>query len=96
MIYLQIGSSEIVAASLGVFSTLIITKDEWVHKELSTGFENWLHAMLFITHAALVISVFLLWRQGELSASFLRVMTAGIGGFFAYQLIQGGMRWKTA
>jgi hypothetical protein len=92
---LKFVDSPLIVAALGVVSTVIITKDEWVHKELSTGFENWLHAMLFVTHAALVLSAFLLWRQRELAPLFLTIAISGISFFLIYQIFQGGMRWKT-
>jgi 2-polyprenyl-6-hydroxyphenyl methylase/3-demethylubiquinone-9 3-methyltransferase len=35
---------------LAVFSTLFVTKDEWIHAEHCSGGEQWLHAVLFILH----------------------------------------------
>src|SRR5437879_3256313 len=51
LIALQTLSRESVAGQLmvavaGLVSCLVITKDEWVHKQHSTGTENWLHALL--------------------------------------------------
>lgn len=44
-----------------IFSCLLITKDEWQHRELCSGFENWLHALLFILHPVVLIWTGYLW-----------------------------------
>lgn len=50
-------------AALGIFSCLFITKDEWEHCDLTTGFENWLHSLLFILHPVVLICAEALWEQ---------------------------------
>src|SRR3990167_10478936 len=35
---------------LSIFSCLMVTKDEFVHKEHCPASEHWLHALLFILH----------------------------------------------
>lgn len=37
-------------AGLAVFSTLLITKDEFIHGKLCSPGEHWLHSVLFILH----------------------------------------------
>jgi hypothetical protein len=57
--------------ALGVFavlsfgSCLFITKDEWQHRALCSGFENWLHALLFMLHPLLLLSAGWLWWSGN-------------------------------
>jgi hypothetical protein len=46
---------------LSVFSCLMVTKDEFVHKEHCPGAENWLHALLFILHPITLFMAGLMW-----------------------------------
>jgi hypothetical protein len=53
-------------AVLAGLSCVVITKDEWQHKELCDGFENWLHALLFILHPTVLIwAGYLWWSEAE-------------------------------
>lgn len=73
-------------AGLSVFSCLMISKDEWQHQELCSGFENWLHALLFILHPVVLIWAGYLWFFG--GADW--VLRASLGltlGFFVYQTL---------
>lgn len=54
---------------LSLISSLLITKDEWVHKEHCKGTEQWLHALLFINHPILLISFGLMWVKQYSSSS---------------------------
>jgi hypothetical protein len=47
---------------LALFSCLFITKDEWEHRDLTSGFENWLHSLLFVLHPLVLIWVAHLWQ----------------------------------
>ncbi len=79
---------------LGGLSCLITTKDEWVHKDLSTGFENWLHAMLFLIHPVVAGLYFLLWMQSAPgSATLFHISLVMTVLFFIYQCITGWLRW---
>lgn len=44
-----------------IFSCLMITKDEFIHKEHCPGSENLLHAFLFILHPITLIAAALIW-----------------------------------
>lgn len=70
--------------ALAVISTLTITKDEWVHRELITGGEQWLHSLLFILHPVILMAGFLLWQE---PMEILLLVWIGILMFFLYQLI---------
>lgn len=84
--------------ALSLFSCLMVTKDEWVHKEHCPALENWLHALLFLNHP-LVLSLSGLfwwsfswpelhpWIPGpELLRPFLILQTAGVAFFMSYQI----------
>lgn len=45
--------------AMGLFSSLFVTKDEWVHAKECVGAEHWLHALLFIVHPLVFWS---LWK----------------------------------
>jgi hypothetical protein len=54
-----------VYATAALGSCLLITKDEWQHMQRSDGFENWLHALLFMLHPVLLIWAGWLWWNLE-------------------------------
>jgi hypothetical protein len=82
-------------AILGLVSCFIITKDEWVHKEHATAFENWLHAMLFVLHPAVVLLYYYLWYEGvEDFEPLLHMSVVLVGGYFFYQSFMGLLRWR--
>lgn len=52
---------------LSIFSCLLVTKDEFIHKQHASGAENWLHALLFLLHPITLILTGLIWpiSQGQ-------------------------------
>jgi len=73
---------------LAVVSCLLITKDEWQHLELCSGFENWLHAILFILHPVVLIWSGYLWWTGNPAAPFVLAVTLAVTIlFFIYQTV---------
>ena len=71
-----------VYAGLAVFSTLFVTKDEWVHATACSAGEQWLHALLFVLHP-IVLAVFAVaWWTGrdDLLISQL-VLSLGFTGY---------------
>jgi hypothetical protein len=46
---------------MALFSSLLVTKDEFVHSDHCQAGENWLHAVLFVLHPLVFLSVGLLW-----------------------------------
>lgn len=95
---------------LAVFSCLMVTKDEFIHKEHCPGAENWLHAVLFILHPITLAVAGMMWpvSQGvEVSSwitawldqptalyAFLVGQNIAIGLFFCYQVIYWNFIWK--
>jgi hypothetical protein len=76
---------------LGIFSCLLVTKDEFVHKHHCPASEQWLHAILFINHSILIAALGLLWANlffpAEVARPFMWVQLGGAGAFFLYQVI---------
>ncbi len=70
---------------LAGFSCFFITKDEWVHSELCTPFENWLHAILFILHPLVLVFAWLAQQQENIK--LLPGILLLMGLFLIYQLI---------
>jgi hypothetical protein len=85
-------SSLTVYICLAAFSSLFITKDEWVHRESCDALENWLHAVLFILHPLVFFGAGFLWWQG--SVGYLQVQTAVVAGFMVYQLLRWKISWQ--
>ncbi|MGE0527512.1 MAG: hypothetical protein AB7G93_14815 [Bdellovibrionales bacterium] len=79
---------------LSVSSCLMVSKDEWEHRTRCTGFENWLHALLFMIHPVVLIWAGYLWWTG--AERFLAVVgTAAVatGLFFVYQVLYWNL-WR--
>jgi hypothetical protein len=93
-----------------LFSCVMITKDEFIHKEHCPGSENWLHAVLFILHPITLAVAGLIWpisqgiettpwlqqwlNQPQALSLFLTVQTVAISIFFLYQLIFWNFIWN--
>ena len=74
------------------FSCLFVTKDEFIHHELCSKFEHWLHALLFILHPLVFLSAALMWKEG--GYPFLSSLPYLVGGFMFYQIIIWSIPWK--
>lgn len=46
---------------LALLSSLVITKDEFIHVAHCSASEQWLHAMLFVVHAPVLVGLGALW-----------------------------------
>jgi hypothetical protein len=77
---------------LAVFSSLLITKDEFVHKDLCSKAENWLHAVLFILHPLTLIAAGFLWSEGR-GLEILQIQAGLIFVFLLYQIFYWSPRW---
>jgi len=96
-------------ALLAIFSSLMVTKDEFVHKEHCPASENWLHAILFLLHPVTFASAALIWpiSQGldglawtsswpkEPLRLFLVLQFAAMTLFMTYQIVYWNFIWKT-
>lgn len=95
---------------LAIFSCLMVTKDEWVHKHLCPASEQWLHACLFLNHPIILTAVGLIWTNLSGAASpawvqkwlsepislhtFLVMQACFTALFFSYQVIYWNFIWK--
>jgi hypothetical protein len=100
----------VVYISLAIFSSLFVTKDEFVHKEHCPASEQWLHAVLFTLHPIALASAGFIWPvfqgypiEGWISSwlnnpAALRFFLYGQFGamslFFFYQIIFWNIVWK--
>lgn len=94
---------------LALFSCLLVTKDEFVHKHHCPASEQWLHALLFLNHPVVLTGAGLMWPVihgagpswllGWLThPEFLRLFLVGQAVmaflFFLYQVIYWNFIWK--
>lgn len=97
-------------ALLAIGSSLMVTKDEFVHNEHCPASEQWLHALLFLLHPITLIAAAILWpvSQGiettpwlsfllekkEDLHLFLMGQCVGTILFMAYQIIYWNFLWS--
>ncbi len=95
---------------LSSLSTLLVTKDEFVHKDHCSKAENWLHALLFSLHPITLICAGFIWpvAQGvvvtpwiahwldnkEALSLFLQGQLAVMVLFMFYQIVFWNVVWK--
>ncbi len=72
---------------LAIFSSLVVTKDEWVHAEKCAAGEHWVHAVLFLVHPSILIFVGLLWVENE-AWGLRRTLPGLVGIFTCYQIVR--------
>lgn len=75
-----------------IFSSLLITKDEFIHKNESSGFEHWLHSLLFLLHPVTFWCAGVIWKNNP-EHPFLVIQTAVIGVFMLYQILRWSILW---
>ncbi|MBK7889583.1 MAG: hypothetical protein IPJ84_01660 [Bdellovibrionales bacterium] len=73
--------------ALAFFSCIFVTKDEFVHKEHSSGAENWLHSILFILHPLVLIAAGLIWFKFDELRPVLIGQTTLADIFLTYQTV---------
>jgi 2-polyprenyl-6-hydroxyphenyl methylase / 3-demethylubiquinone-9 3-methyltransferase len=54
-----------VYVGLAIFSTLFVTKDEWVHAKSCSAGEQWLHSILFVLHPVVLAAFAVTWWSGH-------------------------------
>ena len=94
--------------ALSIISCLMVTKDEFIHKEHCPGAENWLHALLFLLHPLVLILMGWVWpiiqgikmsswiEEPALLKGFLEIQAGLVFLFFLYQTIFWNIVWKEA
>ncbi len=76
----------VVYSVLSVFSCFLITKDEFIHKELSSASENWLHSVLFMLHPVTLFSAGSLWAE-NLEKFYFAGAALSVLVFMLYQIL---------
>jgi hypothetical protein len=89
---------------LSLLSCLFVTKDEFAHHQHCTAGEQWLHALLFLLHPLILLSLGVLWAAdaGQLGfiavegweSTFLRGNLFAIFAFGIYQLLFWNWLWQ--
>ena len=69
--------------ALGLFSCVVITKDEWVHAECCSGGEQFVHALLFVLHPLALLAA---WKLREAGLPLWPLLAAS-GALGAWQVI---------
>lgn len=100
----------IVYIVLASFSSLLVTKDEFVHKHHCPASENWLHAVLFTLHPITLTCAGFMWPvvqgaevsnwiakwldQPDKLHLFLQMQLGTMFLFFLYQIVFWNFVWK--
>lgn len=100
----------IIYIALASFSSILVTKDEFVHKEHCPAAENWLHAVLFTLHPITLASAGFMWPvvqgvevtpwiarwldQPDSLRLFLQMQFGTMTLFLFYQIIFWNVLWK--
>lgn len=94
--------------SLSIFSTLFVTKDEFVHKIHCPASEQWLHAVLFTLHPITLATAGCIWPvvngisievfswldNSDALRRFLYGQFGAMSGFLLYQILFWNLLWK--
>lgn len=96
--------------SLGLFSCLLVTKDEFVHQKECLPGEHWLHSLLFIIHPLVFVAAgiswylvhnpsadlwhYLHWVTPEILKTSLVMQLAAVSVVFVYQTLYWNYLWK--
>lgn len=78
-------SSNAVFVILCIFSSLLVTKDEFIHIKECDGFENLLHALLFIIHPVALYGLWLAWKNGINTIIYFQISIILV--FMTYQFV---------
>jgi hypothetical protein len=82
-----------VFVGFSIFSSLFITKDEFIHCGRCSKGEHWVHAMLFILHPVVFMMTALIWMKSS-NDIFLKLQPLIVVGFMFYQIIRWSFSWS--
>lgn len=83
----------LIYSAMAFFSSVFVTKDEFVHSKECEPAENWLHAVLFILHPICFVSAAIVWMN-EISQPFLLIQSLVLFAVLLYQIIYWSFIWK--
>lgn len=87
LLFFEYGETHLwIYIGLCIFSSLLITKDEFIHTERCEAQENWLHAFLFVIHPVTFFAAGLLWFQ-SFDKNFFMLQSLLVVVFMFYQII---------
>lgn len=78
---------------MSVFSCLFITKDEFIHAEVCTKVEHWLHSLLFVLHPMVFFCAAYLWKYHP-SNIFIVYQALLVALFLFYQILRWSILWR--
>jgi hypothetical protein len=84
----------LIFSSLSFFSSLFVTKDEFVHSELCEPKENWLHAILFILHPITFLCAGIIWKSEGKENLFILGQIIILFIVLIYQILYWSIPWK--
>lgn len=70
---------------LAAFSSLFVTKDEWIHAKQCEPAEQWLHAVLFLLHPIVLAAFGIMWWLDERGVLVFQLFVAL--AFMTYQIV---------
>lgn len=96
--------------ALSIFSCILVTKDEFVHKHFCPASENWLHALLFTLHPVVLAVSGMIWAYNHNAIEtlwiqkwfaspldlklFIQIQSVVMFLFFMYQIVYWNFIWK--
>lgn len=101
-LFLPPGGNLRIYIAAAVFSTLLVTKDEWVHARVCGGTESWLHALLFVMHPVLLFLAGAWWQAAPFAGGdpthaafgvFLAIQACAAGLFLFWQILYWNGPW---
>lgn len=77
---------------IAILSSLIIVKDEWIHKKVCEGSENFIHALLFLIHSPILVFNGILWANNHQLFIARAVYVIGLFLVLIYQIAYWGAK----
>lgn len=84
-VFTQYFSGDVIFAVLCIVSSLVVTKDEFVHAKECDGAESLLHALLFTIHPVALMALWMAWKNNLEFIIHLQILL--IIAFMSYQII---------
>ena len=84
-LYTQLFTNSITFVGLCIFSSLLVTKDEFVHNQECSGAEQWLHSILFLIHPVALFALWIAWKNEY--HQIIQIQSLIIFIFMSYQII---------
>lgn len=84
-LYSQYFTNTSIFVALCLFSSLLVTKDEFIHKQECLASEQWLHALLFLIHPVALFALWTAWREGL--DEIIKIQAIIILVFMIYQIV---------